>query len=87
MYPMNSKHKNTLAAIFSHPTPGNIEWRKVESLFAALGATLIEGDGSRVSFILNDEKGDFHRPHPGKEAKRYQIRNVGDFLKRAGVKL
>ena len=83
---MNSKHKKTVVAIFSHPTPGSLEWRKVEALFIALGATLIEGDGSRVSFILNDEKGDFHRPHPGKEAKRYQIRNAGDFLKRAGVK-
>ena len=83
---MNSKHKKTLAAIFSHPTPGSLEWRKVEALFIALGATLIEGDGSRVSFILNDEKSDFHRPHPCKEAKRYQIRNAGDFLKRTGVK-
>lgn len=38
--------------------------------FIALGAKVIEGDGSWVSFIINDEKGDFHRPHPGKEAKR-----------------
>jgi Pyruvate/2-oxoacid:ferredoxin oxidoreductase delta subunit len=53
-----------------------LEWRKIESLFIALGATVIEGNGSRVSFVLNNEKGDFHRPHPSKEAKRYQVRNA-----------
>ena len=82
---MNSKHRKTLEAIFKTPTSGNLEWRKIESLFIALGATLIEGNGSRVSFVLNYEKGDFHRPHPGKEAKRYQVRNALDFLNRAGV--
>ena len=51
----------------------------------SLEAQVIEGDGSRVSFILNEEKGDFHRPHPGKEAKRYQVRNAKDFLIKAGV--
>ncbi len=82
---MNSKHRKTLEAIFSSPVPANIEWKKVESLFLALGATIIEGSGSRVSFILDDEKGDFHRPHPEKEAKRYQIKNAQDFLTKAGV--
>jgi hypothetical protein len=82
---MNNKQRQTLKAIFSHPTPGSLEWRRIEALFITLGATLIEGDGSRVSFILNNEKGDFHRPHPGKEAKRYQVRNAKDFLTRAGV--
>ncbi len=27
----------------------------------------------------------YHRPHPGKEAKRYQVRNAREFLTRAGV--
>jgi hypothetical protein len=82
---MNSRHQKTLTAIFSQPVPGNIEWRKIEALFIAVGAEIIEGDGSRVSFIINNEKGDFHRPHPGKEAKRYQVRNAMEFLSRAGV--
>ena len=84
---MNTKHRKTLKTISMTPTLGNIEWRKIESLFIALGATVIEGNGSRVSFVLNNEKGDFHRPHPGKEAKRYQVRNALDFLSRAGVTL
>jgi hypothetical protein len=84
---MNNKHRKTLKAISTTPTLGNLEWRKIESLFIALGATVIEGNGSRVSFVLNNEKGDFHRPHPGKEAKRYQVRNALDFLDKAGVTL
>ncbi len=83
---MNSKHKRTLFIIFSKPIPGVLKWRKIESLFIALGADIIEGSGSRVSFILNDEKADFNRPHPGKEAKQYQVRNARDFLDKAGVK-
>jgi len=82
---VNKKHQKTLEVIFSHPTPGNIEWRKIEALFIALSAQVIEGNGSRVSFVINDEKGDFHRPHPGKEAKRYQVRNAKEFLTRVGV--
>lgn len=62
-----------------------MKWKKIESLFFALGAEMIEGSGSRVSFILNNEKGDFHRPHPEKEAKRYQVKNAKDFLVKAGV--
>lgn len=82
---MNNKHKKTLTIIFSKPIPGALEWRRIESLFVALGAEIIEGRGSRVSFLLNDEKADFHRPHPDKEAKKYQVRNARDFLERAGV--
>ena len=66
---MNSKHSKTLFLVFSTPVPGNLEWRKIESLFIALGAKVIEGDGSRVSFIINNEKADFHRPHPVRKLK------------------
>ena len=82
---VNSTHRKTLAAIFSQPTQAAIEWRRIEALLMALGSVRIEGDGSRVAFILNNEKADFHRPHPGKDAKRYQVQNVRSFLIRAGV--
>ena len=84
---MNNKQRKTLNAIFSSPTPANLKWKDIEALFIALGATVIEGSGSRVSFILNDEKGDFHRPHPRKEAKRYQVKNAQRFLNQAGILL
>ena len=83
---MNNKHQNTLKAIFTNPVPANIAFKNLESLFMALGAQLIEGDGSRVRFVLNEIVVTFHRPHPRKEAKPYQIRDARSFLKQAGVK-
>jgi len=82
---MNSKHRKTLEAIFSEPVPNSMEWSRIESLFVALGADIIEGNGSRVRFVLNEVVGTFHRPHPGKEAKPYQVRDARYFLEQAGV--
>jgi len=82
---MNSKHRKTLSIIFTDPVNGNIEWRKIESLFLALGALRTERAGSAVSFILNDIRADFHRPHPDKAALRYRVKDVRIFLKQAGV--
>ena len=83
---MNSKHRKTLAAVFTDPVSGTIEWAAVESLLLAAGARLIEGTGSRVRFETDGEVGTFHRPHPAKEAKRYQVRDARDFLERIGVR-
>ncbi|MCA9447822.1 MAG: type II toxin-antitoxin system HicA family toxin [Candidatus Omnitrophica bacterium] len=82
---MNKKQRKTLDAVFADPVNGNIEWRKIESLFLALGAERTEGSGSSVSFVLNDVRADFHRPHPDKEALRYRVKDVRRFLERAGV--
>lgn len=83
---MNRGHQRTLEAIFSTPTPTNLEWRKIEALLVALGAETVEGSGSRVAFVLNGKRADFHRPHPGKEARRYQVRAMREFLEMAGIK-
>lgn len=61
---MNSKQRKTLSAIFADPINGNIEWRSIESLLIVLGCQMIEGNGSRVTFLLNGQRADFHRPHP-----------------------
>lgn len=82
---MNSKQKKTLAAIFKDPVSGTIEWAAVESLLLAVGCQVIEGNGSRVRFEINGEIESFHRPHPAKEAKRYQVRAARAFLIRLGV--
>jgi hypothetical protein len=83
---MNKRHHKTLASIFSKPTPTTLEWKKIEALFIALGAQLIEGRGSRVRFELNGVIATFHRPHPQKEAKPYQVRDARNFLEQAGIK-
>ncbi|MBU5638168.1 type II toxin-antitoxin system HicA family toxin [Geomonas sp. Red69] len=83
---MNKSHRQTLEAIFIHPVPSGLEWRRIEALFIALGAQTIEGGGSRVRFFLNGVVATFHRPHPAKEAKPYQVRDARAFLENAGVK-
>lgn len=83
---MNNTQRKTLEAIFSTPTPKSLGWGRVESLLVALGCVVIEGNGSRVRFELNGVVGTFHRPHPAKEAKPYQVRDAKLFLTEAGVK-
>jgi hypothetical protein len=82
---MNTKQRRTLAAVFADPINGNIEWRDIESLLVATGCQVIEGSGSRVTFLLNGQRVDLHRPHPQKEALRYRVKDVREFLTRAGV--
>ena len=83
---MNSKQRRSLAAVFSDPVSGSVAWADVESLLVAAGARVIEGRGSRVRFVNDGEVETFHRPHPAKETKRYQVRAVRQFLERIGVK-
>lgn len=63
-----------------------LEWRRIEALFVALNAQVIEGQGSRVRFELNGVIATFHRPHSHKEAKPYQVRDARAFLQQAGIK-
>lgn len=83
---MNSKHTRTLHAVFSIPVSGTIAWNDVEALLIAAGAEVIEGRGSRVRFAKDQIVATFHRPHPEKEAKRYQIRDARAFLEQIGVR-
>jgi HicA toxin of bacterial toxin-antitoxin, len=83
---MNSSQKKTLSILFSEPEPVTLAWSSIESLFKAVGAKVIEGRGSRVRFELNGVIATFHRPHPRKEAKPYQVRDARRFLEQAGVK-
>lgn len=82
---MNGKHKGTLAAVFRNPVSGTINRSDIENLLVAAGATIIEGSGSRVRFEKDGDVETFHRPHPEKEAKRYQVRAARDVLTRIGV--
>ncbi len=77
---MNSKHRKTLRAVFTKPTLATVVFSDVEKLLLAVGCTLTEGDGSRVRFDKGDMALLCHRPHPGKEAKRYQVEQVREFL-------
>ena len=80
---MNRRQRRTLDAVFEEPVNGNLEWRRIESLFLALGT---ERSGSAVSFLLNDAFAQFHRLHPDKAALRYRVKDARNFLEQAGVK-
>jgi HicA toxin of bacterial toxin-antitoxin, len=83
---VNNKQRRTLAAIFARPTSGTIKFADVESLVKALGGVLTEREGSRMKIELGGEQWRCHHPHPGKEAKRYQIEEIRELLERIGVK-
>jgi hypothetical protein len=83
---MNSKQRKTLAAVFSDPVSGTIEWSAIEGLLIAVGCRVIEGSGSRVRFECRGLIASFHRPHPEKEAKRYQVRQAREYLIKLKVK-
>lgn len=82
---MKTKHAKTLNAIFSKPTLASLVFSDIEALVIALGGEIMDGNGSRMAFILNGKRMDAHRPHPGKEAKRYQVENIRDWFLTMGV--
>jgi hypothetical protein len=82
---MNTKNRKTLAATFARPTSASIVFADLESLIKSLGGTVVEREGSRIRIELNGEVWRCHRPHPGKEAKRYQVEEARELLQRAGV--
>lgn len=78
--------QKNLGACLWQACSDQLEMAAFEALFLALGAKAIEGRGSRVRFELNSVVATFHRPHPHKEAKPYQVRDARKFLEQAGVK-
>ncbi|MCP5083268.1 MAG: type II toxin-antitoxin system HicA family toxin [Alphaproteobacteria bacterium] len=83
---MNRKQKRTLAAIFETPVRHKtIPWGDVERLLITAGAQVIEGDGSRVRFVKDEMVATFHRPHPDKYARGYQVRDAREFLTKIGI--
>ena len=82
---LSNKQRKTLELIFTNPVPANIIWQDIESLFRALEATIIEGQGSRLGVKLNDAKAVFHEPHPQKETDRGAVKSVREFLVKAGI--
>jgi hypothetical protein len=82
---VNAKHRRTLAAVFTKPTPASIVFTDIEALVKALGGAVVEREGSRVKMVLDGHEWRCHRPHPGKEAKRYQVEEARELFERAGV--
>jgi hypothetical protein len=81
---VNTKHRKTLRAVFTKPTSPSIVFNDIEALLVALGGQLNEREGSRVKITIKGEQWRCHRPHPGKEAKRYQVEEIRELLERIG---
>lgn len=82
---MKAKHRRVLEAIFAVPTRGGVVFADVEALILALGGEVREGSGSRIVFELKESRQYLHRPHPGKEAKKYQVEELREWLRQLGV--
>jgi len=82
---MKRKHAKTLAAIFTRPAPGNLQWRDIEVLFLELGAQIEEREGSRVLVRLFGERRVFHRPHPSPNTDKGAIASIRQWLTSNGV--
>jgi len=80
LFVMKTKHRKTLSAIFTKPTRANIKFSDIEALVKALGGEIREGDGSRVVLEIFGKKEYAHRPHPGKEARKYLVEKIREWL-------
>lgn len=83
---MQRKHLKTLQAIFAHPASANLKWADAVSLMNALGAEVLEREGSRVAFILDGKVNVQHRPHPSPNMDKGAVADLRDFLKICGIK-
>ena len=54
-------------------------------MLLAAGCRVIEGPGSAVTFEHGSDRANFHSPRPAKEALRYRIKAVREFLEKIGV--
>lgn len=82
---VNARHRKILSSIFVKPTLASVVFADIEALIKALGGSVSERAGSRVKIELSGHQWRRHRPHPGKEAKRYQVEEARELLERAGV--
>ena len=82
---MKAKHRRVLEAIFVVPTRGNVVFSDIEALIIALGGDIREGAGSRIVFEPKGSRQYLHRPHPGKEAKKYQVEELREWFRQLEV--
>lgn len=82
---VKTKHRKTLLSLFTKPTLAGIRFSDIEDLIVALGGQVREGSGSRVALCLGGAVKHAHRPHPGNEAKKYQVEEIRAWLEQQGV--
>ena len=81
---LNNHHIDTLTAIYSHPTSGNIRWADVESLLGAVGNITEKHDG-KFRITIGGEVEVFTRPKH-KDIDLEQVLDFRRMFKNAGYK-
>jgi hypothetical protein len=79
------KHDKFLRKMLQRPISANLSWNDIESLILSYGAKMREGNGSRVTFILNGVVATFHRPHGSEKTDKGAVNSVIQFLRDAEV--
>ncbi len=80
-----SRHLNLLKLIFQEPVSANIHLREIESLLHHLGAIIEPTHGARFRVALNGIEYIMHRPHHGNEFSKHDIKELREFLTKAGI--
>jgi hypothetical protein len=83
--PVNGTQRKTFERVLADLVNGNIEWARIESMLKAAGCRVVEGAGSSVTFEFDGRRMTLHRPHPGKEALRYRVAAVREFIEKVGI--
>jgi hypothetical protein len=79
---LNSRHRDTVEKIFSHPTNRNIEWRQVVALLEAIGTVTQEHNG-KLKVELGPETEVLPAPH-GKDVDVQMVVDLRRMLTQAG---
>lgn len=79
------KHDKFLQKLLQKPISANLSWNDIENMILSYGANKREGNGSRVTFILNGVVATFHRPHGSEKTDRGAVKSVIQFLRDANI--
>jgi hypothetical protein len=82
MTDLDSEHRNTVEQIFTRPSSGNVEWRRVRSLLEAVATSVEEHEGN-LGVTIGGETQTIHRPH-GKDVDEQTLVDLRRMLARAG---
>lgn len=80
---LNGHHRKTLASVFGHPTPHNVEWHDILSLLQNLG-TVTERHNGGFDMSIGDHAIVIERPK-GHDLEGDQLRALKTFLSVAGL--
>jgi hypothetical protein len=86
------KHDRFADKLKRKPAPKDVKWRELKGFLSSLGFEELQGDGSRVKFLLRDVPDGagklilfFHNPHPSSDVKPRYIEKAVITLKERGL--